>query len=155
VNRIVSAGEHLAAARVRREDRPSAPLVIQTLKRFGLATLPARARGALLSERGRLGAIAASEDAKEGVAAFREKRARRASRVADRHLPWRPERAHHQPLGACRGARRLRAALLEPLREDPDPSPIGLSMLDAYRSEVRPPVGGPPELVRGRARRRG
>jgi len=26
---------------------------------------------------------------------------------------------------------------LEPLREDPDPSPIGLSMLDAYRSEMR------------------
>jgi biotin/methionine sulfoxide reductase len=38
---------------------------------------------------------------------------------------------------ACRGPRQ------SPLREDPDPSAIGLSMLDAYRSPVRiapPPV---------------
>ena len=78
VNRIVPAGEHLAAAReYATKIASSAPLVIQTLKRFGLATLPRGPAEHFYPDVGRLGAIASSEDAKEGVAAFREKRAPR------------------------------------------------------------------------------
>ena len=75
VNRVVPKGEELSAAREWAEIlRHSAPLVVETLKDFSLATLnqsPAEA-GAISRER--LLAVRTSEDGAEGRRAFAEKR---------------------------------------------------------------------------------
>lgn len=75
VNRVVPAGEELSAAREWAGIlRHSAPLVVETLKEFALATLnqsPAEA-GAISRER--LLAVRTSEDGAEGRRAFAEKR---------------------------------------------------------------------------------
>ena len=75
VNRVVAKGEELSAAMEWAEIlRHSAPLVVETLKEFSLATLnqsPAEA-GAISRER--LLAVRTSEDGAEGRRAFAEKR---------------------------------------------------------------------------------
>ena len=75
VNRVVPKGEELTAAREWAAIlRDSAPLVVETLKEFSLATLnqsPAEA-GAISRER--LLAVRTSEDGAEGRRAFAEKR---------------------------------------------------------------------------------
>ena len=75
VNRIVPVGEHLRTAQdYARKIAANAPLVVQTLKRFAMATLARGPAEHFYPDVGRLGAIMASEDGKEGTAAFREKR---------------------------------------------------------------------------------
>ena len=78
VNRIVPPGKHVEVAQeYARKIAANAPLVVQTLKRFATATLARGPAEHFYPEVGRLGAIMASEDLAEGVAAFREKRAPR------------------------------------------------------------------------------
>lgn len=75
VNKVVAAGEELSAAREYAAIlRHSAPLVVETLKRFSLETLnqsPAE-RGAMSREV--LLGVRNSEDGAEGRRAFAEKR---------------------------------------------------------------------------------
>jgi enoyl-CoA hydratase len=75
VNRVVAKGEELSAAMEWAGIlRHSAPLVVETLKKFSLATLnqsPAEA-GAISRER--LLAVRTSDDGAEGRRAFQEKR---------------------------------------------------------------------------------
>jgi enoyl-CoA hydratase/carnithine racemase len=75
VNRVVPAGEELTAAMEYATIlRHSAPLVVETLKEFSLATLnPSPAEAGAIS-RERLLAVRTSEDGAEGRRAFGEKR---------------------------------------------------------------------------------
>jgi len=75
VNRVVPAGEHLTAAlEMAHRLAGLAPLVLQTIKRDTLATLPRSPAEAAYPAVGRLQALSQSDDAKEGPRAFREKR---------------------------------------------------------------------------------
>ena len=75
VNRVVPAGEELdAALEYATILRDSAPLVVETLKRFSLETLDKSPAEAAALARDRLLGVRGSEDGEEGRAAFREKR---------------------------------------------------------------------------------
>lgn len=75
LNRIVPAGRHLEAAQeYAKKISATAPLVLQTIKRFASGTLPRGPAEHFYPEVGRLAGIMASADKDEGVAAFEEKR---------------------------------------------------------------------------------
>jgi len=75
VNRVVPKGEHQRAAlEMAHRLAALAPLVLQTIKRDTLATLPKSPAEVAYPAMGRLQALSQSEDAKEGPRAFREKR---------------------------------------------------------------------------------
>ena len=75
VNRVVPLGEERKEARrMARVIAQSAPLVIRTVRDFANQTLPRGPAEIFVPERYKLERIATSEDRKEGVAAFREKR---------------------------------------------------------------------------------
>lgn len=77
VNEVVSDGQHLEAAlRMARELETMAPLVLRTLKRFVVDHTLTRTPSEKLALTQRdLGVVRHSDDLKEGLAAFREKRA--------------------------------------------------------------------------------
>jgi enoyl-CoA hydratase len=76
VNRVVARGEHQRAGlEMAQRLAGLAPLVLQTIKRDTLATLPKSPAEQSYPALGRLQALSQSEDAKEGPRAFREKRA--------------------------------------------------------------------------------
>ena len=76
VNRVVPAGQaHGAALQMAQRLAASAPLVLQTIKRATLETLPKSPAEIAYPQMGYLSEIALSDDYKEGVAAFKEKRA--------------------------------------------------------------------------------
>ena len=76
VNRVVARGEHQRAGlEMAKRLAGLAPLVLQTIKRDTLATLPKSPAEQSYPALGRLQALSQSEDAKEGPRAFREKRA--------------------------------------------------------------------------------
>jgi enoyl-CoA hydratase len=78
VNKVVPLGEERKEARrMAKVIADSAPLVIRTLRDFANQTLPRGPAENFVPERYKLERIAASEDRKEGAAAFREKRAAR------------------------------------------------------------------------------
>ena len=75
VNRVVPKGQARAAAlEMAQRLADSAPLVLQTIKRATLETLPKSPAEVAYPQMGYLTEIAESDDYKEGVAAFREKR---------------------------------------------------------------------------------
>jgi enoyl-CoA hydratase len=75
VNKVVPLGdERTEAHRMAKVIAQSAPLVIRTLRDFANQTLPRGPAEIFVPERYKLEKIAASEDRKEGAAAFREKR---------------------------------------------------------------------------------
>ncbi|MBL8385212.1 MAG: enoyl-CoA hydratase/isomerase family protein [Burkholderiales bacterium] len=75
VNRIVPVGEQLAAAQqMGRTLAASAPLVLSMLKEMVGETLPTSPVEAMYAARRRVARVLDSADAKEGLAAFREKR---------------------------------------------------------------------------------
>ncbi|MEY4862891.1 MAG: hypothetical protein RLZ51_986 [Pseudomonadota bacterium] len=75
VNRVVGTGEHRRAAlEMAHRVAALAPLVLQTIKRDTLATLPKSPAEQAYPAMGRLQALSQSEDAREGPLAFREKR---------------------------------------------------------------------------------
>ena len=75
VNRVVADGEEVEAAKAMAHTIAGyAPLVIEALKDLAGDVLPRAQPETAYRTRRRLGAIAASDDFKEGVAAFREKR---------------------------------------------------------------------------------
>jgi enoyl-CoA hydratase/carnithine racemase len=75
INRVVPKGEHQQAAlEMAHRLAGLAPLVLQTIKRDTLATLPKSPAESAYPAMGRLQALSQSEDAKEGPRAFREKR---------------------------------------------------------------------------------
>jgi enoyl-CoA hydratase len=75
VNRVVARGEHQSAGlEIAHRLAGLAPLVLQTIKRDTLATLPKSPAEQAYPAMGRLQALSQSEDAKEGPRAFREKR---------------------------------------------------------------------------------
>ncbi|HEY5896173.1 MAG TPA: enoyl-CoA hydratase-related protein [Burkholderiales bacterium] len=74
-NRIVEPGKQIVVAReYAGKIAANAPLVLQTIKRFALATVPQGPAERFYPDVGRLAAIMASADKDEGVAAFRGKR---------------------------------------------------------------------------------
>lgn len=78
VNKVVPLGEERQEGRrMAKIIAESAPLVIRTLRDFANQTLPRGPAENFVPERYKLERIAASEDRKEGAAAFREKRAAR------------------------------------------------------------------------------
>jgi enoyl-CoA hydratase len=79
VNEVVPKGEQVnAALKMARELAASSPVVLRTLKRFVVeGVLPAGPSEAMARAMRDLGQVRDSEDAREGVAAFREKRAPR------------------------------------------------------------------------------
>jgi enoyl-CoA hydratase/carnithine racemase len=75
VNKVVPLGEERAEARrMAARIADAAPLVVRTLRDFANQTLPKGPAEIFVPERYKLETIAASEDRKEGNAAFREKR---------------------------------------------------------------------------------
>ena len=75
VNKVVPKGKHLEVAQeYARKVVAQAPLVVQALKSFALATMPRSPAERFYREVGRLDILKASEDRKEGQAAMREKR---------------------------------------------------------------------------------
>jgi enoyl-CoA hydratase/carnithine racemase len=75
VNKVVPVGRQLAEARVMAEKiAGSAPLVIQALKRLADETLPKSPLDRMCDARRLLETVSLSEDRKEGVLAFKEKR---------------------------------------------------------------------------------
>jgi len=75
INRVVAKGEHQRAAlEMAHRLAALAPLVLQTIKRDTLATLPKSPAEMAYPAMGRLQALSQSEDAREGPLAFREKR---------------------------------------------------------------------------------
>ena len=75
VNRVVpKGGAHAAALEMAQRLADAAPLVLQTIKRATLETLPKSPAEIAYPQMGYLTEIATSEDYKEGVAAFKEKR---------------------------------------------------------------------------------
>ena len=75
INRVVAQGEHQRAGlEMAHRLAALAPLVLQTIKRDTLATLPKSPAEQAYPAMGRLQALSQSEDAKEGPRAFREKR---------------------------------------------------------------------------------
>ena len=78
VNRVVPKGQVQASALEWAERlAAAAPLVLQTIKRAALETLPKSPAETAYPQMGYLREIADSDDYKEGVAAFKEKRAAR------------------------------------------------------------------------------
>ena len=75
VNRVVpKGGAHATALEMAQRLADAAPLVLQTIKRATLETLPKSPAEIAYPQMGYLTEIATSEDYKEGVAAFKEKR---------------------------------------------------------------------------------
>ena len=75
VNKVVPLGEERKEARrMAKVIADSAPLVIRTLRDFANQTLPRGPAEMFVPERFKLETIAASDDRKEGAAAFKEKR---------------------------------------------------------------------------------
>lgn len=75
VNRVVpKGGAHAGALEMAQRLADAAPLVLQTIKRATLETLPKSPAEIAYPQMGYLTEIATSEDYKEGVAAFMEKR---------------------------------------------------------------------------------
>lgn len=75
LNCLVPPGQQLAVARdYAAKIGANAPLVLQTIKRFAMATVPQGPAERFYPDVGRLTTIMASADKDEGVAAFREKR---------------------------------------------------------------------------------
>ena len=75
VNRVVpKGGAHATALEMAQRLADAAPLVLQTIKRATLETLPKSPAEIAYTQMGYLTEIATSEDYKEGVAAFKEKR---------------------------------------------------------------------------------
>ena len=76
VNAISPKGGHVQAARALAERiAVNAPMVVRAIKHLALETLPPNPMASYYPHRRMLEAIADSEDAREGAAAFREKRA--------------------------------------------------------------------------------
>jgi enoyl-CoA hydratase len=75
VNKVVPAGEELAGAmHYAKIIAASAPLVVETIKKFALATVPKSPAEASAIARAQLLAVRDSEDGAEGRNAFKEKR---------------------------------------------------------------------------------
>jgi len=75
VNRIVPKGQHLAIAQeMAAKIAGNAPLVVQGLKKLAREAMPKGPLETVADARRLLDAIRDSDDLKEGVAAFREKR---------------------------------------------------------------------------------
>ena len=75
VNRVVpKGGAHATALEMAQRLADAAPLVLQTIKRATLETLPKSPAEIAYPQMGYLTEIATSEDYQEGVAAFKEKR---------------------------------------------------------------------------------
>lgn len=75
VNHICPVGEQVnVAMKLARQIAMNAPLVVQTMKHFALETLPRSPMDHFYPNKRLLERIAVSEDAKEGVRAFAEKR---------------------------------------------------------------------------------
>ena len=75
VNRVTPAGQHIAVAQeMAAKIAGSAPLVVQALKRLARDAMPKGPLETVAEARRILDPIRTSEDLKEGVAAFREKR---------------------------------------------------------------------------------
>jgi enoyl-CoA hydratase len=75
VNRIVPNGQHLAIAQeMAAKIAGNAPLVVQGLKKLAREAMPKGPLETVADARRLLDAIRDSDDLKEGVAAFREKR---------------------------------------------------------------------------------
>jgi enoyl-CoA hydratase len=75
VNRIAPIGQHIAQAQeMAAKIAGSAPLVVQGLKRLARDAMPKGPLETVAEARRILDPIRTSEDLKEGVAAFREKR---------------------------------------------------------------------------------
>src|SRR5689334_17077021 len=75
VNRVTPAGQHIAVAQeLAAKIAGSAPLVVQALKRLARDAMPKGPLETVAEARRTLDPIRTSEDLKEGVAAFREKR---------------------------------------------------------------------------------
>lgn len=75
VNKVCPAGQQLdVALGLARKIAANAPLVVQTMKHLALQTLPRSPMDDFYPQKSRLEAIAKSEDSKEGLTAFSEKR---------------------------------------------------------------------------------
>jgi len=75
VNRVCAVGQQLTVAlELASAIAANAPLVVQTMKHLALETLPRSPMDAFYPHKRRLEAISQSEDAKEGVMAFAQKR---------------------------------------------------------------------------------
>lgn len=75
INEVVEDGRHLEAALVMaRELEEAAPLVVKTLKRFVANTLPQSPSEKMAHALRDLGIVRGSDDFKEGIAAYKEKR---------------------------------------------------------------------------------
>ena len=75
VNRVVPKGQAMTVAmEIATKIANNAPLVVQAMKSIALGTLPVSPSAQHYPQRAMLDRIAASEDVKEGVASFKEKR---------------------------------------------------------------------------------
>ncbi len=75
VNKLTPVGEQVnEAMALARKIAVNAPLVVRTMKRLALETLPRSPMDEFYPQKRRLEAIAQSQDAQEGVNAFKEKR---------------------------------------------------------------------------------
>ncbi len=75
VNRVVPKGQAMTVAmEIATKIANNAPLVVQAMKSIALGTLPVSPSAQHYPQRAMLDRIAASEDIKEGVASFKEKR---------------------------------------------------------------------------------
>jgi len=75
VNRVVPKGQAMTVAmEIAAKIAGNAPLVVQAMKSIALSTLPVSSTAQHYPQRVMLDRIANSEDIKEGVASFKEKR---------------------------------------------------------------------------------